>query len=115
MITLNPEESSYFRANTAEDLLYALENKENYIIVTEDFRKEFERNTQLPLPETEQMGANLGSGGSTAVTGEVLFRMLNFFGKGSRQQKEINKKIRSYQYKQWNDNELLLYRAQLEY
>ncbi|WP_373893293.1 hypothetical protein [Virgibacillus sp. CBA3643] len=48
----------YFKAKNAEELLFALNEKESHIIIQGDFKKEFEENTQLPLME-EQMGFHL--------------------------------------------------------
>ncbi|MFD2761733.1 hypothetical protein [Lentibacillus juripiscarius] len=93
------EKDGYFTANNAEELLSALKNKESHIIIQEDFKKEFEENTQLPLTENEQMGFQLGFRGTAGIWGEIIFQVINKFSKGSRQQKKIDSKLRKYSLK----------------
>ena len=105
----------YYQANNAEELLFALKNKESYIIIQDDFKKEFEKNTQLPLTETEEMGFQLGFGGTAGIWSEIYFQIINASSKGSKQQKKIDSKIRKYNLKKFNKNEILLYLRQLDY
>ncbi len=109
------ENAGYFKANNAEELLFALKNKESHIIIQEDFKKEFEENTQLPLTESEQMGFHLGFRGTAGIWGEIIFQLINRFSRGSKQQKKIDNKIRKYSIKKLSEQEILLYLRQLEY
>lgn len=109
------ERDGYFKANNAEELLFALKNKESHIIIQEGFKNEFEENTQLPLTENEQMGFHLGFRGTAGIWGEVIFQFINRFSKGSKQQKKIDSKVRKYSIKKLNEHEILLYLRQLEY
>ncbi|MFC3016666.1 hypothetical protein ACFOEL_09700 [Virgibacillus litoralis] len=109
------ENASYFKANNAEELLVALTNKESHIIIQEDYKKEFEENTQLPLTENEQLGFHLGFRGTAGIWGGIIFQLINRFSMGSKQQKKIDSKIRKYSIKKLNEQEILLYLRQLEY
>ncbi|QKY71717.1 hypothetical protein Len3610_13025 [Lentibacillus sp. CBA3610] len=104
-----------FVACDAEDLLSALTNKADYIIIHEDYKREFEENTQLPITETEEMAFQLGFRGWAGIWGGTFFHIINFFSKGSKQQKKIDSKIRKYNLKRLNGNEILLYLRQLNY
>ncbi|UOQ46674.1 hypothetical protein MUN88_11220 [Gracilibacillus caseinilyticus] len=104
-----------FIACNAEDFLSALTSKEDYIIIQKDFKKEFEENTQLPLTKNEQMGYHFGSRGTGALWEALFHLLINSFSKGSKQQKEIDSKIRKYSLTTFNDEEILLYLRQLEY
>ncbi|WP_382398942.1 hypothetical protein [Lentibacillus salinarum] len=99
----------------AEELLTALKNKENYIIIQEDYKKEFEENAQLSLTETEEMAFRLGLRGWAGIWGGIFLHMINFFSKGGKQQKKIDSRIRQYSVKKLNEDEILLYLRQLEY
>lgn len=107
--------NDYVIVDNSEDLLSALKRKQNYIIVQENYRDEFEKNTELPLTETEEMGFQLGSRGTAGLVGSMFFHMINFFSKGSKVQKKIDSRIRKYHLKKWNENEILLYLRQLDY
>lgn len=109
------ESERRFKANNAEELLVGLKNKESHIIIQEGLKKEFLKNTELPLTENEEMGSHLGSGGGTAIGGGLLFSLINLLSKDSKQQKQIDSKMRSYKVKKWNKNGLLLYLRQLDY
>ncbi|GAB3051470.1 hypothetical protein [Virgibacillus ainsalahensis] len=104
-----------FIVDNPKDLLSALKNKGNYIIIQEDYKKEFEKNTQLPLTDTEEMAFELGFRGWAGIWGGVFFHINNFFSKGSKQQKKIDSKIRKYKVKKLNEEEIHLYLRQLEY
>ncbi|CQR47158.1 hypothetical protein BN1058_01449 [Paraliobacillus sp. PM-2] len=109
------DSNEYVEVINAEELLTALNNKESYIIVKEEYKKEFLENTELPFTEKELMGLQLGSHGGAAIGGGIIFAIINFFSKGSKQQKKIDSKMRNYILKGWKDNELLLYLRQLDY
>ncbi|GIN62631.1 hypothetical protein J27TS8_26240 [Robertmurraya siralis] len=108
-------DDSYFVANNAEELLRGLTNKESYILITKDYVKEFEDNTELPLSENEQLGFNLGFRGNAGILSEIFYQLINKFSDGSKQQKQIDSRIRKYTVKKLADGELLLYLRQLDY
>lgn len=104
-----------FIAYNTEGLLSALKNKEDYIIIHEEFKTEFEKRTQLPVTETEEMAFQLGFNGWAGIFGGIFFHIINFFSKGSKQQKKIDSRLRKYNLKKLNENEILLYLRQLNY
>lgn len=105
----------YLKVNNAEELLLALKRKESYIFMEGEFKREFEENTQLPLWETEEMPFELGFRGTAGIWSEVFYQVINVFAKGEKQQKQIDSKVRRYNIKKLNQNELLLYLRQLDY
>lgn len=112
---LESKKNDYLKVNNAEELLSALKNKESYIIIQDDFKKEFMENTQLPLTETELMGFELGFRGAAGIWSEIFYQIINAFSKGTKQQKKIDSTLRKYSLKKLNDNEILLYLRQLDY
>ena len=112
---LESKNNDYLKVNNAEELLSALKNKESYIIIQDDFKREFMENTQLPLNENELMGFELGFGGSAGIWSEIFYQIINVFSKGTKQQKKIDSTIRKYSLKKLNENEILLYLRQLDY
>ncbi len=105
----------YLKVNNAEELLLALKEKESYILLQGKFKKEFEENTQLSLSETEKMPFELGFRGTAGIWSEIFYQVINTFAKGERQQKQIDSKVRKYNLKKLNENEVLLYLRQLDY
>jgi len=103
-----------FVADNAEQLLSALEKKESSILIPKYFKDEFVRNTQLPMTETEQIGLEVGSRGTANLSASPIFHLINWFSKGSKQQKKIDSKIRKYTLKEQGED-LLLYLRQLDY
>lgn len=108
-------EDSYFVANNAEELLRGLNNKESYILITKDYMKDFIEQTELPLSENEQLGFNLGFRGGAGIFSEILYQLINKFSDGSKQQKQIDSRIRKYIVKKLDEGEILLYLRQLDY
>lgn len=70
---------------------------------------------QLPLTETEEMASQLGFRGWAGIWVGIFFHIINFFSKGSKQQKNIDSKIRKYKLEKLNRHEILLYLRQLKY
>ena len=109
------KKDDYFKAGNTEELLFALKNKESYIIIHKDFKDEFLKKTQLPVTETEEMAFQLGFSGWAGILGGVFFHIINFFSKGNKQQKKIDSRLRKYNFKKLNEHEILLYLRQLNY
>ncbi|WP_182201700.1 hypothetical protein [Paraliobacillus salinarum] len=112
---MEPNITNYVEVNNSEELLTALTNKESYIVINKEYKQEFLNNTELPFTEKELMGLQLGSHGGAAIGGGLIFAIINFFSKGSKQQKKIDSKVRNYVLKGWKDDGLLLYLRQLDY
>lgn len=109
------DRKKYLEVNNAEELLQALKEKEPYILIQNEFKKEFEQNTELPLTETEIMPFELGFRGTAGIWSEIFYQIINAFSKGDKQQKKIDSKIRKYTLKKLNEDEVLLYLRQFDY
>lgn len=109
------ERERYFQASNPDELLYALKNKQNYIMIQKNYRNEFLQNTQLPMSETSEMGFQLGLGGAGGLFGEVFYHLSNLFSKENKEQKKIDYQIRKYTVKEMDDKQILLYLRQLDY
>ena len=107
------KKDDYFKARNTEELLFALKNKESYIVIHKNFKDEFLKKTQLPVTETEEMAFQLGFNGWAGIFGGVFFHVVNFFSKGTKQ--KIDSRLRKYNYKKLNEHEVLLYLRQLNY
>ncbi|WP_255247466.1 hypothetical protein [Paucisalibacillus globulus] len=111
---LNGKET-YFTANNSEELLYALNNKEPYIIISREYKNEFLETTELSLTENELMGLELGFRGTASLWGEIFYQIINLFSKDSKEKKKIDSKIRKYSIKKRDENDFLLYLRQFDY
>lgn len=109
------QESPYFVANNAEELLLAFKNKETYILIKGDYKKEIDKIAKGVLTDTERMGVELGSAGGLTILAEVFYQIGTLFSNKDPEQKKIESKIRQYKFKRINENELLLYLRQLDY
>ena len=105
----------YFTANNSVELLYALNSKEPYIIISNEYKNEFLETTELSLTENELMGFELGLRGTASLWGEIFYQIINLFSKDSKQKKKIDSKLRKYNLKKRNENDLLLYLRQFDY
>lgn len=113
-MTANKQPDKYFVANNAEELLFALDNSESYIVIPKAFKEEFLEKTQLPLTETGQMGFELGFRGTANLLSSPFFHLLNWLSDDSKQQKQIDSKVRKYSLKKQED-EVILYLRQLDF
>ncbi|TMN23351.1 hypothetical protein [Lentibacillus cibarius] len=105
------ESDDCFVANNAEELLSALKNKAPYILITKYYRKEFQQNTELPMPEENFFS---GTRVAAGVGGSPVFLLMNLFSKKDKQQRKIDSKIQKYILKEHGED-LLLYLRQLDY
>ncbi len=114
-LLLLEQENPYFEANNAEELLLAFKNKETYILIKGDYKKEIDQVAKGVLNDTERMGVELGSSGGLTILAEVFFQIGKLFSNKDADQKKIESQIRQYKFKRINDDELLLYLRQLDY
>lgn len=113
---LNLEEQNvYFEVSNVDDLLLAFKNKESYILIKGEYKKEIDKFTEGQLSETETLGLELGSAGMVTILAEAIFQIASLFSSKDADQKKIESQIRKYKIKRINDNELLLYLRQLDY
>ncbi|WP_045521202.1 hypothetical protein [Neobacillus niacini] len=108
-------ENAYFEVFNAEDLLLAFKNKEPYILIKGEYKKEMEELAKSQLSDTETLGLELGSAGLVTVLGEVIIQLVDLFSSKDDDKKKIESQIRKYKFKKLNENEILLYLRQLDY
>ncbi len=108
-------ENAYFEVFNAEDLLLALNNKEPYILIKGEYKKEMEELAKSQLSDTETLGLELGSAGLITVLAEVIIQLVDLFSSKDDDKKNIESQIRKYKFKKLNENEILLYLRQLDY
>ena len=110
------QENPYFEAFNVEDLLLAFKNKEIYIVIKGEYKKEIDKFAESQLSETETLGSELGSAGVATILAEAIFQIANLFSSRDTEQKKIESQIRKYKIKRIkNGNELLLALRQLDY
>lgn len=108
-------EKAYFEVYNAGDLLLALKNKEEYILIKGEYKKEMEEIAKSQLSDTETLGFELGSAGLVTVFADVILNLANLFSSKDDVKKKIESQVRKYKFKKLNENELLLYLRQLDY
>lgn len=109
------KEDVYFEVTNVEDMLLAFKNKEPYILIKGEYKKEIDKYAKSQLSETETLGMELGSEGTVTILAEAIFQLINFFSKQDVKQKKIESEIRKYKIKNINEDEILLYLRQLDY
>lgn len=109
------KENAYFEVYNADDLLLAFDNKESYIVIKGDYKKELEGLAKSQLSETETLGLELGSAGTISILAEAIYQLANLFSDKDNEQKKIESQIRRYKFKKINENEFLLYLRQIDY
>jgi transcriptional regulator with XRE-family HTH domain len=112
------KENAYFEVYNAEDLLLAFRNKEEYILIKGEYKKEMDEFAKSQLSDTETLGWELGamwSGGLVTVFTEVILHLVDLFSSKDDDKKKIESQVRKYKFKKLNENEILLYLRQLDY
>ncbi|MFJ7730230.1 hypothetical protein ACIQXV_29660 [Neobacillus sp. NPDC097160] len=112
------KENAYFEVYNAEDLLLAFRNKEEYILIKGEYKKEMDELAKSQLSDTEKLGWELGavwSGGVVTVLTEVILHLVDLFSSKDDDKKKIESQVRKYKFKKLNENEILLYLRQLDY
>lgn len=108
-------ENAYFEVYNAEDLLLAFRNKEEYILIKGEYKKEMDELAKSQLSDTEKLGLELGSAGLVTVLAEVILHLVDLFSSKDDDKKKIENQVRKYKFKKLNENEILLYLRQLDY
>lgn len=114
-LILLEQESPYFIANNHEELLQAFKNKELYILIKGDYKKQIDEISKGMLNDTETMGVGLGSAGTMSILGEVFYKIGSLFTEEDSELRKVKDQIRFYKIKRLSDDELLLYLRQLDY
>lgn len=102
------ESDDTYVANSAEELLEALELKATYILITKYYKDEFLENTEIPLGKENFFYPSYGAGINP------LFLIMNLFDKEGTQQRKIENKVQKYYVKKYGED-LLLYLRVLDY
>ena len=108
------EDNPYVVENE-KDLLDAFNSDKTYILIKDDYEGEVKDLLSTKLSDVEMMGVELGSGGTSPLLAEVVFHLINHFGKGTKERKRLENKIRGYNMKRNADGEMILYWRQLDY
>lgn len=108
---MKSETDDCFVANNAEELLSALKIKAFNILITKFYKKEFLKNTELPMPEENYFSWTRGA---ASVGVNPFFLLKNRLSKEDKQQRKIDSKIQRYILKEHGED-LLLYLRQLDY
>lgn len=109
------KENAYFEAFNAEDLLLAFNNKEPYILIKGEYKKEMDDLAKSQLSDTETLGLELGSAGLVTIWAELLIQLGNRFSTKDHDKKRIENQIRKYKFKSLNEKETLLYLRLFDY
>lgn len=112
------KENAYFEVYNTEDLLLAFRNKEEYILIKGEYKKEMDELAKSQLSDTETLGWEFGavwSGGLVTVLTEVILHLVDLFSSKDDDKKKIESQVRKYKFKKLNENEILLYLRQLDY
>ena len=110
------QENPYFEVCNVEDLLLAFINKENYIVIKGEYKKEIDKFAESQLSEIATLGLQLGSEGIVTILTEAILHIANLFSNKDAEQKKIESRIRRYKIKRLNNGEeLLLVLRQLDY
>lgn len=110
--------NSVFEAFTAEELLNHLKAKEDYIVIKGAYCEKVYDLMKSHLSETEMMGFELGSGGTTPILATIINNLRDFIKNDTdidETTKAIEKKLRIYKVQSVCKDEIVLKLKQLEY
>ncbi|MCH1625314.1 hypothetical protein [Fredinandcohnia quinoae] len=114
-LLLLENENAYFEVFNAEELLFAFKNKESYILIKGEYKKEIDELAKSQLSDTETLGLELGSAGLVTVLAKVMLQIADLFINKDDDKKKIESQISKYKFIKLNENEILLYLRQLDY
>lgn len=98
-----------------DELLESLHNREFNILIKGKYNEKVKQLVKTRLSDTEMIGLELGSGGSVSLFAELIYVILNLFSEQSKIDKQLESKIRQYNFKLDDDKNILLYLRQLDY
>lgn len=114
------KENPMFEAFNIEDLIYAFEINEPYILIRGNFNKEVSQLLKTQLTETETLGLELGSAGTINILAEGFSKLSKLLNK-DHSTTEVNKyelaeeKLKQYKSKINSKQEVLLYLKQIDF
>ncbi len=102
-------------AYNAKDLLQALKNQETFIVIKGDYQKDVRNLMDTKLSDKELLGFELGSAGTIGIVAEVFYQIANFFSNEPEEKKQLESRVRGYNMKFNENNEMVLYLRQLDF
>lgn len=109
------KENPIFVAHNAEELLLAFKNKEEQIIIKDEFCKTVRNFAKNQLSETETLGLELGGAGVLTILSTAILALLDKFSDGTNEEKEIEKNMRRYKINENSKDRIVLSLLQLDY
>lgn len=106
---------AYHEVWNEDELLENLRNREFNILIKGEYNEKVKQLVKTRLSDTEMIGLELGSGGSVSLFSELIYIILNLFSEQSKIDKQLESKIRQYNFKLDPDKNILLYLRQLDY
>lgn len=106
---------SYYEAWNEKELLEGLSKKESYILVKGEYKDKVKKLINTKLSDDELMGAELGSAGSLTILSELVHLLINSFSDQSKTEKQLENKIREYNFKLDDNKDILLYLRQFDF
>lgn len=106
---------SYYEVWNEKELLEGLRKKESHILVNGDYKDKVKKLINTKLSDDELMGAELGSAGSLTILSELVHLLINSFSDQSKTEKQLENKIREYNFKLDDNKDILLYLRQFDF
>ena len=104
----------YHEVWNAEELLEKMNERKFYILVKGELNEKVKDLLRTTLSDEELMGAELGSAGTISLFAEIIYQILNKLSGKSKIDRDLESKIRLYNFKIEEGN-ILLYLRQLDY
>ncbi|MGY3777504.1 helix-turn-helix domain-containing protein [Isobaculum melis] len=109
------KEHPIYEAHNAEELLIAFKNKEEQIVIKNEFCQTVRHFAKSQLSETESLGFDLGGAGVMSILSTAVLAIFDKFSEGTAEEKEIEKNMRRYKIKENNKDRIVLSLLQLDY
>lgn len=106
---------SYYEVWNEKELLEGLRNRESYILVKGEYKDNVKKLINTKLSDNELMGAELGSAGSLSILSELVHLLINSFSDQSKIEKQLENKIREYNFTLDDNKDILLYLRQFDF
>ena len=106
---------AYHEVWNQEELLESLRKREFYILIKGEYNEQVKQLVKTRLSDTELIGIQLGSGGSISLFSELIYIILNLFSEQTKIEKQLESKIKQYNFKLDENKDIFLYLRQLDY
>jgi len=112
---MTENETTAIEVYNADGLLQALKRKETFIAIKGDYKSEVRNLIRTKFSDKELMGFELGSAGTIGIMAELFYQIANFFSNEPEEKKQIESRLRRYNMRISDDNEMILYLRDLDY